>query len=531
MSKPGAPPSNEHFLLKDLDTGMKSFVTDQEWVEKPVVPSVFLSSPSPLAQTATKKHAATDALAALHRSNPTGTIIPSKPPPHPQGQSGRYGRQVQKRARSDELHSSQAMLRPNDHVRVLSHKKRDRDRDFTNLYRWQHVRAHHGAIRVLEFNSSGKWLATAGADTFVKIWLVNCNLEENQFNGPNTSGKISDYSSLDDPPKSHTNPTYAYLRTGAPALTCRGHTSDVTDLAWSKNNFLLSASLDGTIRLWHPSSKTCLRRLLHGDMVTSVAFHPTDEQICISGTSDGILHMWHLRERKILSQTDTDDLITATAITPDGTTALVGTQHGRCKFYALFDEIQAEWQFKHTTQLDVRSRRARHASGKKVCGFRFYANGEKVLVSSNDSRLRLYRLSDKSVVCKFVGCHNSHARLNGSFDPTGRYVLCASEERKVYLWDVHVDAKCKPAEDTNRTTDYDDGSASSTAAAQQKDSGSAHESFVVQDFGQVTAAIFAPNCVPQEAMNLRAAFSNPRTCGLVIVTASDDGHLRVFGCC
>lgn len=549
MANAGAPPSNEHFLLKDLDTGMKSYVTDQEWVEKPVVPPALLSMypSSSLNQLATKKAEApsADMSSSATVSQPavpstSATIAPTRPPLHPHAASGRPGRSVQKRARSDELRAAHLTLRPSDHVRVLSHKKRERD--FNHLYRWQRIHAHHGAIRVLEFNISGEWLATAGADAFVKIWHVDCNLEDSHT-VPTTEMETAESShGTNDAPKPRAHSGYIYLRKGAPALTCRGHTSDVTDLSWSKNDFLLSASLDGSIRLWHPRAKTCLRLLLHTDMVTSVAFHPTDEQICIAGTSDGVIHMWHLKERKILSQADTDDLITATAITPDGTTALIGTLHGRCKFYALFDEIQAEWQFKHTTQLDVRSRRARNATGKKICGFRFYEKGDKVLVSSNDSRMRLYRLDDKSVVCKFVGNVNSQARLHGSFDPSGRYVLCASEERKIYIWDLQTgtgDIMNEPRQladgndhfsSTSSATATASATTAAAAASQRKDVGIAHESFVVQDSGQVTSAVFAPRCVPEDVMKSSAAFSS-RTSGIVIVTASDDGHIRVFGCC
>ena len=36
-----------------------------------------------------------------------------------------------------------------------------------------------------------------------------------------------------------------------PYRTYAGHKADVIDLAWSKANFLLSASIDKTVRLWY----------------------------------------------------------------------------------------------------------------------------------------------------------------------------------------------------------------------------------------------------------------------------------------
>lgn len=39
----------------------------------------------------------------------------------------------------------------------------------------------------------------------------------------------------------------------------KGHQQDVLDVAWSKSFFLLTASMDKTVRLWHVSMDDCLR--------------------------------------------------------------------------------------------------------------------------------------------------------------------------------------------------------------------------------------------------------------------------------
>ena len=454
-------------MLKDLDSGLKSFVTDQEWVEKPTTLS---QQPS--------------------------AMPPSAAPSAPPSVGNALPPLSQKRARSDELASSTLLL-PTDHVRVLSHKKRDKD--FANLFRWQTLRAHTGAIRVMEFNRCAKYLATAGEDALIKLWELDPRLEENRLR---RSG-------------------IAYIKRNTPGVVFQGHMSDVTAISWSKNDFLLSGSADRTVRLWHPRTKHAIRTLIHGAIVTCVAFHPLDEQICISGAADGSLTMWHIKERKILSQTKTYDLITACLITPDGAWAMVGNYYGRCMFYAMYDEILGEWQFKHTTQIDVRSRRAKHAQGKKICGFRWYGTRtDKVLVSSNDSRLRLYRLDDKSVLSKYFGHTNTESHLNGSFSPYGKYVLCASENRSVYIWEV--DEMISSAGDSKRQNIADGG-------VNMRDGG-AYETFVVKETGSVTGAVFAPKLVPKEQLRQRGG-GLCRSSGIVIVVCGGEGDLRVFGCC
>lgn len=478
-------------MLKDLDTGLRSYVTDQDWVEKPTLPA-----PNPLTRT--------------------------KPPVQPH--FIRPIPSLQKRAHSDELHSNYGPLRATDRVKIVAHKKRDRDRLFTNLYRWQTLHAHDGTIREMRFSKSGKYLATGGRDAIIRIWEMDYYLglckKSTTKNSPTPTNPNSNITA---------HPTFTLIKGAAPIAVFRGHQSDITGLSWSKNDFLLSCSVDKTIRLWHPNSTVCIREIPQSDHITCVAFHPTDEQICIFGSHNGFIRMWHLKEHKLLSEAETDDIVTACEITPDGTTALVATSHGRCKLYVLFDEIQGEWQFKHTTQIDVRSRRARNAQGKKICGFRFYGKSDKVMISSNDSRLRLYRMDDKSVLFKFLGHRNSSSRLNASFAPRGRFVLCGSEAKTVHIWELDYSLYARPpavCRTFKKPAMEEDGS-----NQHKKETGAANESFVAVHNGEITGAAFAPRIAQMESVYLKPLFSNQRTSGLIIVTASDDGFLRVFGCC
>lgn len=54
-------------------------------------------------------------------------------------------------------------------------------------------------------------------------------------------------------------------------------------VACCAGGFLLSASLDKNVRLWHLSQPGCLRVFWHTDFVTSVQFHPLDAQRFVSG--------------------------------------------------------------------------------------------------------------------------------------------------------------------------------------------------------------------------------------------------------
>lgn len=517
----------QNFVLRDLDTGKTRLITDDTVVEEADHPGHFIRAQS-MAENrrAAARAAATAAILMDTTISDDGGGGPISPRTLPRRSSS-----TTKRTQSDELLSIRSRaMRSADLVRVNAYKKRERD--FAYTYRWQSVvNAHIGPIRVIKFNSTGRLLATAGYDRIIKIWEVDARVEDK----------------IDVPIPEGTEPNLLayqyqreYLRRSRPVVELHGHTEEIVDLAWSKNNFLCSGGMDGTIRLWHPTKPHCLRVFTHPDIVTTICFHPSDEQVCISGSADGALRLWHLKESKLLSVAEVDDIITACVIASDGATVLVGTLHGRVKFFSLFDEIQGEWQFVHTTQLDVRSRRLKKGVGKKVAGLCFRPGGGELCVSSSDSRIRLYRMDDKACLTKFVGHVNEESQLCASFSPCGTFVLTASENRTVCIWEVNNQGlmlKPKPdaqasASATAATAAPTKGKRPKSEANNDKGKNISMESFDPHDNVYLSAACFAPRKarVPSALRkNSHVAYSR-RAFGLVMVTASEEGVLRVFGC-
>lgn len=64
---------------------------------------------------------------------------------------------------------------------------------------------------------------------------------------------------------------------------------------------------------------------------------------------------------------------------------------------------------------------------------------DKILVTSNDSRLRLYDLRDLNLSCKYKGCVNISSQIKGSFSHDGKYIISGSENRDIYIWKTNHD--------------------------------------------------------------------------------------------
>lgn len=284
---------------------------------------------------------------------------------------------------------------------------------------------HGGAIWAMEFSKDGKYLAAAGRDHIVRVWAVISTPEERKAHERDEEASASGGEKLSAP-----------VFQSKPLREFEGHTGDVLDLSWSKNNFLLSSSMDKTVRLWHVSRHECLCTFKHKDFVTSIAFHPRDDRFFLAGSLDSVLRLWSIPDKVVAFWTQLPDLITAVAFTPDGKMALAGVLSGLCLFY----ETEG---LKYNTQIHARSSRGKNAKGSKITGIRTMTfpkddpNGEtKILISSNDSRVRLYTLRDKSLEMKFRGHENTCSQINASFSDDGKYIICGSEDHKAYIWSV-----------------------------------------------------------------------------------------------
>ncbi|TKR71774.1 hypothetical protein L596_019318 [Steinernema carpocapsae] len=384
--------------------------------------------------------------------------------------------------------------------------------DFSQLRVVQELTNEHtGAVWCIKFSLCGRLMATAGQDNIIRVWVLRDQLnyfvrmrdryaqQTNQRIVAGGSGVLhqstmmneleesfrtlssedDDGSTGEDKISTMSGASTAlhqtHLFAPQPFTVYRGHTADILDLSWSKSYFLLSSGMDRTVKLWHLSRRECLCCFQHVDFVTCVAFMPKDDRYFLSGSLDGKLRMWHIPDKKVALWNEVEGVKFITAITfvKNGKFAAVGTYNGRCYFYTTD-------QLKYHTVIDVRSSRGKNSKGgNKITGLAVH--GDKLLVTSNDSRIRMYDLRDMDIICKFKGVQNEHSQIRASFSPDGRHVICGSEDRYIYLW---------------KTSD------NQTGLSMRKDRNALWER--VRGHGSiVSAAIFAPK--PQLFLNILEA--------------------------
>lgn len=281
------------------------------------------------------------------------------------------------------------------------------------------ARTKNNAIWAAEFSKDGQYYAAAGQDKKLKVWRVISSKEDRE------TGEDANEQDI----KLHAPVFKQEL-----VREYEGHSAAILDLSWSKNNFLLSSSMDKTVRLYHLSRPECLCAFKHNDFVTSISFHPRDDRFFLAGSLDSKIRLWSIPDKTVAYWAQVHDMVTAVAFTPDGKTAITGTLSGLCTLHDT-EGLKAH------SQIHVRSNRGKNSKGSKITGIDTIQVSRpigppdvKILITSNDSRVRMYNLRDRSLELKFRGNENTTSQIRASFSDDGRFVICGSEDKRVYVW-------------------------------------------------------------------------------------------------
>ncbi|KAL0696958.1 hypothetical protein Bca4012_064138 [Brassica carinata] len=393
-------------------------------------------------------------------------------------------------------------------VKVKTNKKSHVE--LSAAYKVQEINGHKGKIWALKFSPDGKFLATGGEDGVVKIWR---NTLSASFVGQELMREQEALVMF---------PQKAFYIEETPFQELYGHTGDVLALAWSDSNLLLSASKDKTVRLWRVGSDECLHVFHHNNYVTCVQFNPVNKNNFISGSIDGKARIWGLSEQRVVAWTDARDSISAICYQPNGNGFVVGCITGDCRFYQISgDEVLTE------EHIHIRGR-------NRITAVEFLpGSSEKVMVSSDDSKLRIFDRSQ--ILHKFKASAKFGRQSSASFvSSAGKHILSVRRGHGVYLWDNDGFPAKKQAK-TSRSFEYFNSPGVSVAAAWSPTgkevpivAGEEGESWRalrgIQSSGRLSRSSRVTATWPEEKLTSSVGGA----WRLVIVTASLDGVIKTF---
>lgn len=369
------------------------------------------------------------------------------------------------------------------------------------IFLFQEFKAHQNVrINVIKLSPSGQFLATGDDNGVVKVWLIGSSLDDKDSTTNLKNINMKNKFSLLKP----------FIDSSKPHQVYKDHDASITDLSWSKASFLLSSSLDCTVRLFFANSPTCVKVFHHQAPVNCVDFHPIDDSYFASGSSDKKIRIWTILPKEVTKWFNPlASSVTSVAFNPDGETVAAGLATGDI-FTFEFKEL------KYLSRIECKNRSGKYKDGSKITSISYFSqrnrpaslnnsshNGSMggsshgsshgypvniyssshgyesqrvnigtlrrqsvpssnyFMVSSNDSRIRICQINNRSFVEKIKGHDNYQSHIKASFSEDGSYCISGSEDGNVYIWNLnnfitnHVSNQSISNEECYKNDSYD----------------------------------------------------------------------------
>lgn len=243
---------------------------------------------------------------------------------------------------------------------------------------------HDALVRALAFSPDSRLLATGGGDNLMRIWDVN--LEES-------------------------------------TRTLRGHSAAVTSMSFVSDGSLVSASADGTVRLWDSPAGQEHNRLAQTGIIVNMSLSRNGKTLASSDPNHSTVHLWDVASQtRIHSFTGVSGLAANVAISPDGRVLAVHRKDHVLQLWSLPDY--------ETPLLTLQGPRA--SIGHNVT---FSPDGRYVVFPNSRDAVALWDVAANQQVGEF-DLH--HTELFGlAFSPDGDR-LAGVAAGEVTIWNVET---------------------------------------------------------------------------------------------
>ncbi|KAM4542068.1 jouberin isoform 2-T2 [Odontesthes bonariensis] len=222
-----------------------------------------------------------------------------------------------------------------------------------------------------------------------------------------------------------------------------GHLKIVYDLCWSRDDrSLLSASSDGTVREWNVErlQGTAQKVLTHASFVYCGQYHPSAQNLVVTGSYDCMIRVWRLDVGDVNGQLLQEfeghsSFINTVCFDSEGTRMFSADNTGLIIVWktSVHDGRQRQQPCHHwCTERKIDESDLR---GVPINMLQLHPNGRCLLIHAKDSVLRMMDLRILSAK-KYNGATNYRERIFSTFTPCGNFVFSGSEDGMAYVWNA-----------------------------------------------------------------------------------------------
>ena len=295
--------------------------------------------------------------------------------------------------------------------------------DLTTFKVKKRLRGHQGGIGDLVFSPNGKFLLTASADKTSRLWdLTNWKTKLILDDHTNQVSSVAfHHNSRNFATASDKTINLWSVSSNKPIFLLRGHHNDVLDICYSNTfNYLVSASMDRTLRIWDTVTGVTLR-VLQGH-TAGVAGVAVTENAIYSAANDGTVRRWGsgIDDLRVV---DLPGELISSAISPDGKLVAIGFADGKLQVLSM-STFGTKWQNddEHTTY---------------VKNISFSPDGKQFATASFDNTIKLWQTEDGKLLQTFEG--HTAAVHAVTFSPNGKFIASASYDDRIGLFEVGVE--------------------------------------------------------------------------------------------
>ncbi|XP_056422576.1 jouberin isoform X2 [Hyla sarda] len=240
-------------------------------------------------------------------------------------------------------------------------------------------------------------------------------------------------------------PIYLYeIPSGQYLIELHGHLNVVYDLCWSKDDqHLLSASSDGTVRLWKITNEasSATKVLPHPSFVYTAKFHPMSDQLAVTGCYDAVIRVWNVKVKEIyghlLQEFDGHkSFINSLCFDAEGLHMFSGDSSG---LIIMWNTSISRGPKQNPVELwgILKEIKETEMKGIAVNHLQVHPNGRRLLIHTKDSTVRIMDLRILAAK-KYIGATNYREKLHSAFTPCGTFVIAGSEDGAAYVWNAET---------------------------------------------------------------------------------------------
>lgn len=290
---------------------------------------------------------------------------------------------------------------------------------------------HAGTVKSARFSRDGQRVLTASQDGTARLWdLTGRTLAT--FAG---QGKDSLEGAIFNPAEDRVltfsqNGLRLWDLSGRQILAFKGHSARVFSAVFSPDGqYVLSASQDGTARLWRVDGQA-LATFAHDDEVRSAAFSPTGSAPCraagaesgpalcvLTASQDGTARLWDAAGRSLAVLSGHRGGLRSAVFAPDGSRILTASQDHTLRLWTP-DGPPLASLIGHTN---------------KVVRAVYSPDGQRILTAARDNTARLWG-ADGRALATLAGHRDK--LTDAAFSRDGSRILTASDDGTARLWDA-----------------------------------------------------------------------------------------------